>query len=189
VGPGSKGAGGGAAGAVSRDALVEQVAGLVAVRLLDPLEILLGDEVGVAELRRRARVLAEEWAADLLGDDDQRAGLVAARLVAALYTADAPFDPPAGWWRTPLGQVVVRRVGHPAVEAVAYAVAGAMLGMTRQGVHDLATRGKLARHPDGGVTVASVRARLRQRDAEQAQTAPPTPAASPVDTTAQGSTP
>jgi len=38
-------------------------------------------------------------------------------------------------------------------------VAGAMLGVTRQGVHDLVTRGKLARHPDGGVTVDSVRAR------------------------------
>jgi hypothetical protein len=35
-----------------------------------------------------------------------------------------------------------------------------MLGMTRQGVHDLVSRGKLDRHPDGGVTTDSVRARL-----------------------------
>jgi hypothetical protein len=38
-----------------------------------------------------------------------------------------------------------------------------MLGITRQGVHDLVTRGKLARHPDGGVKPESVRARLNQR--------------------------
>lgn len=100
------------------------------------------------------------WAAELLGDDDQVAARTAIRIVAALYPGDTPFDPPAEWWRTPLGQVVLRRAGHPSAEAVSYSVAGAMLGMTRQGVHDLVTRGKLARHPDGGVTVESVRARL-----------------------------
>jgi hypothetical protein len=42
-----------------------------------------------------------------------------------------------------------------------------MLGMTRQGVHDLVTRGKLARHPDGGVTVDSVRARLNRTTTDQ----------------------
>jgi hypothetical protein len=57
---------------------------------------------------------------------------------------------------------VLRRAGHPSAQAVSYSVAGAMLGVTRQGVHDLVTRGKLARHPDGGVTVDSVRARLHR---------------------------
>lgn len=98
----------------------------------------------------------------LLGDDEQAAAHTAIRIVAALYPGDAPFDPPPPWWRTPLGQVVIRRVGHPSVQAVSYSVAGAMLGVTRQGVHDLATRGKLARHRDGGVTVDSVRARLNR---------------------------
>jgi len=50
---------------------------------------------------------------------------------------------------------------------VSYAVAGAMLGVTRQGVHDLVTRGKLARHPSGGVLTASVRDRLVQRSREK----------------------
>jgi hypothetical protein len=36
-----------------------------------------------------------------------------------------------------------------------------MLGVTRQGVHDLVTRGKLARHADGGVTTESVSNRMR----------------------------
>ena len=65
------------------------------------------------------------------------------------------------WWRTPLGQSLAVRVGHPTAEAVTYPVAGAMLGITRQGVHDLVTRGKLARHPTGGVLTTSVRDRLR----------------------------
>jgi hypothetical protein len=55
---------------------------------------------------------------------------------------------------------VLWRVGHPGADAVSYATAGAMLGITRQGVHDLVQRGKLLRHPDGGVVPASVRARF-----------------------------
>jgi DNA-binding GntR family transcriptional regulator len=36
-----------------------------------------------------------------------------------------------------------------------------MLGITRQGVHDLVNRGKLQRDPGGGVLVSSIRDRLR----------------------------
>ena len=50
-------------------------------------------------------------------------------------------------------------------ESVSYATAGAMLGITRQGVHDLVRRGRLPRHPDGGVPSAAVRDRLRDRGA------------------------
>jgi len=49
---------------------------------------------------------------------------------------------------------------------VSYAVAGAMLGVTRQGV-DLVTRGKLARHPGGRVLTAGVRDRIVQRSREK----------------------
>ncbi|MFF5109661.1 hypothetical protein [Streptosporangium sp. NPDC000509] len=83
--------------------------------------------------------------------------------MSALYPSDTPFDPPAGWWTTPFGQAVARRVGHPAAVAVPSSAAAAMLGITRQGVHDLASRGKLERHPDGGITTASIRARLAGR--------------------------
>jgi hypothetical protein len=38
-----------------------------------------------------------------------------------------------------------------------------MLGITRQGVHDLVRRGKLARAEGVGVATASVRARLQSR--------------------------
>ncbi|MGW0230134.1 hypothetical protein ACWDWO_17610 [Actinopolymorpha singaporensis] len=134
-------------------------------RLFDPLEILLGTGPQLDELRDRAAIQAAAWASDLLDDTERQAAHTLARLVGTLWPGDEVFDPPASWWRTPLGQVAVRRVGHPTAAAVTYAVAGAMLGVTRQGVHDLLTRGKLDRHPDGGVTVASVRERLRLREA------------------------
>jgi hypothetical protein len=95
----------------------------------------------------------------MLGHDDRAAAQMIIRVISSLYPGDAPFAPAAEWWRTPLGQVVLRRVGHPSARAVPYSVAGAMLGITRQGVHDLITRRKLERDPEGGVTVASVRAR------------------------------
>jgi len=105
------------------------------------------------------RLRAETWASVMLGPDDRAAVQMIARVISSLYPGDAPFAPPAEWWRTPLGQVAVRRIGHPSAQAVPFSVAGAMLGITRQGVHDLVTRHKLERHPEGGVTVESVRAR------------------------------
>lgn len=142
-----------------RDDLVR----LVTSRLLDPLEILLQSDTLMEPLRARMSQDAEMWAAQLLGADTELAKQVAVRLVAVLHPADAPFDPPEDWWRTPLGRITARRAGHPAKERVSFSVAGAMLGITRQGVHDLVSREKLRRHPDGGVTTSSVRARLDQR--------------------------
>lgn len=153
----------------TRADLVRQLSEIVRARLLDPLEILVGDDADAAAavdfLERRVRAEAQRWAGRLLDDDTATATLTAARLTAALYSGpgsgDRPLDLPPEWWRTPLGQVVARRIGHPTASAVSYVVAGAMLGVTRQGVHDLVRRGKLARHPDGGVTSASVHARIQ----------------------------
>ena len=141
--------------------LVEHLVRLLEIRVFDPLEILLESDEPVGPLRELVRVRARRWAAELLGDDPRASMMVAIRLVGALYPGDTVFDPPVDWWRSPLGRVVAWQVGHPTAAAVPYPVAGAMLGMTRQGVHDLVTRHKLARHPDGGVTTDSVRARLR----------------------------
>lgn len=154
---------------VTHGALVEQLTRLVDVRLIDPLEILLDPEPGAAAggmadaIRDLVRARAARWASDLLGPDDTRAFHLAARLVMALYPGDGPFAPPAEWWQTPLGRVYLRRVGYPGADAVPYPVAGAMLGVSRQFVHDLVSRGKLARHPDGGVRVESIVARLAER--------------------------
>jgi hypothetical protein len=152
------------------DALVEQIARLLDVRLLDPLEVLLeGDDV-VDAVRRLVRLRARCWAGTLRTGGDTAAMMLAARLIATLYPADRRFDPPADWWATPLGQVVAHRAGHPWAESVSYATAGAMLGITRQGVHDLVRRGRLPRHPDGGVPSSAVRDRLRARHQPEEQT-------------------
>ncbi|WP_255608074.1 hypothetical protein [Micromonospora sp. PLK6-60] len=135
---------------------------MIDIRLLDPLEILVDGHHAVDSLRTVVHERARTWATTMLSGDDQAAYAVIVRAISTLYPGDGPFNPPVEWWRTPLGQVVARRVGHPTAESVSYAVAGAMLGITRQGVHDLASRGKLARHPEGGVRSAAVRDRLVQ---------------------------
>jgi hypothetical protein len=145
--------------------LASQLSGLVEVRLLDPLEILLESHADLVPVRRRVTERVEALALALLGDDEVLARMTAIQLVITLYPGDSGFDPPSGWWQTPLGRVMVHRVGHPAADAVSYAVAGAMLGITRQGVHDLVVRGKLDRHENGGVTTASVQRRIGSGDA------------------------
>ncbi len=141
--------------------LVEQIVRLLDVRLLDPLEVLLDGDDAVAALRGLVRVRARRWAETLRDGDETAAVLTGARLIATLYPGDRPFDPPLEWWGTPLGQAVARRVGHPSAASVSYATAGAMLGISRQGVHDLVRRGRLPRHPDGGVPSTAIRDRLR----------------------------
>jgi hypothetical protein len=146
---------------VADDDLVEGIVRLLDVRLLDPLEVLLEGDDAVGALRSLVRLRARRWADTLRGDDETAAVMTAARLIATLHPGDRPFDPPADWWATPLGRIVARRAGHPGAESVSYATAGAMLGITRQGVHDLVKRGRLPRHPDGGVPSAAIRDRLR----------------------------
>ncbi|WP_246064068.1 hypothetical protein [Nonomuraea longispora] len=143
-------------------ALASELAELVGRRIVDPLEILFGSDEQVEPVRARLRIEAEVWAAQLLGPDESLAVRTAARLVAALFPGDGPFDPPDEWWRTAFGRAVARRAGHPGKEAVPFATAGAMLGITRQGVHDLVKRAKLDRHPGGGVSTRSIRERLNQ---------------------------
>jgi hypothetical protein len=156
----------------ARTELVEQIVRLLDIRLLDPLEILLDGDDAVDAMRRLVRIRAGRWADEMLTGDDVAAVGVAARLISALYPADRAFDPPPEWWRTPVGRVVARRVGHPAAESVSYATAGAMLGISRQGVHDLVRRGRLPRHPDGGVPSSAIRDRLRHSGPEPTEEQP-----------------
>jgi hypothetical protein len=142
--------------------LAGELVRLMETRIVDPLEILFESDDQVRPIRKRLRIEAEVWAAQLLGPDDKLAVRTAARLIAAVFPGDEPFDPPQAWWRSAFGQAVARRAGHPGAAAVPYVTAAAMLGITRQGVHDLVKRAKLERHPDGGVTTESVRARLNQ---------------------------
>lgn len=142
-------------------ALYRQLAAEVEARFLAPLDALLDGTAlpnstePLAALRRRLDADAQMWAAQILGPDQALARSTAARVLAAVQ----PSDPDPSWWRTPFGRAVVRLIGHPGRASVSRSVAGAMLGITRQGVQDLVNRGKLARHPDGGVSVASIRDR------------------------------
>jgi hypothetical protein len=147
----------------SVDALAAQLVTLVENRLLDPLEILLESTSDLVPVRSRVARQADGWAEQLLSPDEALAQRAVIRLVVALFPGDGPFDPPPGWWRTPLGRVMAGRVGHPGAESVSYAVAGSMLGISRQGVHDLVTRGKLQRHEKGGVATSSVRERINRQ--------------------------
>ncbi|MEU3274923.1 hypothetical protein ABZ639_29095 [Saccharomonospora sp. NPDC006951] len=145
-------------------AIARQLADDTTERLLGPLDVLLGGEPPspeVAALRSRLAADAEMWAAQVLGEDERLAEDTASRIVSALYRRGTDFEPPASWWATPFGKLVARRFGHPSATVVPATVAAAMLGITRQGVHDLVSRGKLRREPGGhGVLVSSVRERL-----------------------------
>lgn len=144
----------------SRAELAAQLIRLVDVRLVDPLDVLLDGHDSLRPIRTAVSSRAGIWAHRLLHGTDTEAARLIARFVASLYPSDRGFSPPADWWQTPLGRVALWRVGHPGADAVSYAIAGAMLGITRQGVHDLVQRGKLQRHPNGGVVPSSVRARF-----------------------------
>lgn len=150
----------GAVALPSRAELTAHLVRLIDVRLVDPLDVLLDGHDSVRPIRAAIVGRAGIWAHRLLHGTDVEVAALIARFVASLYPSDRGFNPPAEWWSTPLGRVVLWRVGHPGADAVSYATAGAMLGITRQGVHDLVQRGKLLRHPDGGVVPASVRARF-----------------------------
>ena len=141
---------------------------LVEARVLGPVDVLFGLE---KDLRRRAFESVLVWTEELLGTDDDAARITAIRLTSTLFPSDEPFNPPAQWWGTPFGRAVLLRAGHPTAEAVSFTVAAAMLGISRQGVHDLARRGKVQAHPDGGVTVDSVQTRLKERLLNEADTA------------------
>lgn len=153
-------------------ALREHLLGLVEELFLTPLEILGTAPTATRALREWAAVDSSAWAGQLLGPDAWLARQTATRLTSALRGSDGEFNPPTAWWGTPLGRVVARTLGHPGTEAISYAVAGAMLGVTRQAVHDLVVRGKLERSVDGGVVVASVQARLVSRRSRTATSSP-----------------
>ncbi|MBS2540113.1 hypothetical protein KGQ20_45975 [Catenulispora sp. NF23] len=153
----------------AHEELARDLSRLVEARVLGPVDVLFGLDQG---LRRRAFEAVLVWTEELLGPDDDTARMTAIRLISTLFPSDEPFDPPSAWWTTPFGRAVLLRAGHPTAEVVSFTVAAAMLGITRQGVHDLARRGKVQAHPDGGVTVDSVQARLKERLLSEAETSP-----------------
>jgi hypothetical protein len=123
------------------------------------------------ELGGRAHALAtlvggssEVWAEvpgiieRLAGDDDRQAAQTSIDVMAALWPDGT--EPPPEWWHSPLGRLVARSVGTDDAEAVTYSATAAMLGVTIGTIKQLAYRGTLDRHPDGGVLRSSILQRL-----------------------------
>lgn len=141
----------------------------VSTQLVDELDVALAAPTGallgldLAELiedrvRSRAPMLAHQLCQD---DDDRLAAQTVIDVMGALWPSGSPEDVgEADWWRSPLGRMCARSLGHVASDAVTYSVAAAMLGVVRGTVSTLASRGTLERHPDGGITRASVLLRL-----------------------------
>lgn len=125
-------------------------------RLLWALVPLLGQALH-DDYGRRPGEVAGMLAAQLTAGDDRLAAETVIDLAAA---GVIPDDPVSEWWATPLGRAVAASVGHPSAEHVSYSVAGAMLGVTRGRVGQLVAARKLDRHPDGGVSVASIQQRI-----------------------------
>lgn len=125
-----------------------------------PLGVLAGPDAALdwpAALEQRAGVLAAQLCQD---EDDHLAAETVIDVMAALWPTG---DPPPEWWTTPLGRVVARSVGADDAEVVTHSVAAAMLGVTRGTIAQLVHRGKLDRHPDGGVLRSSILQRIAQR--------------------------
>jgi hypothetical protein len=126
--------------------------------------------IGTTEMTAADRVHARApmWAANLLGGDDK---LAAQTVIDVMCVIGADDHQPIEWWATPLGRAVARSVGHPTADTVSYSVAGAMLGVTKQAIHKMVKSGRLTPGRDGGVTVASVQALIRDSCTADAKSA------------------
>lgn len=136
-----------------RDELGDRFRALAAI-LGDP------DSILKAELDIERASISIQWA--LISEDDAESAQAVIDLMAALWPEG--IEPPASWWRTPLGIIAARSTAIDGTEAVTHSVAASMLGVTRGAIGGMIQRGDLDRHPDGGVLRSSVHQRIeRQR--------------------------
>jgi|LSQX01.2.fsa_nt_gb hypothetical protein len=127
--------------------------------------------VGIADLiGRRAFALGVALGREEMAmlDSEPAALRLASRLLAGDPIAGAAVlelawpdcDPPATWWSTPLGAVC--RSAFDDGDGVDLEVAAHCLGVTPRALAGDVEGGLLQRHDRGGVTVASLRGRLRE---------------------------
>jgi hypothetical protein len=136
---------------------VERQIGEELDRVAHPIWFLLAPDL-LAEMESRIASHARAMAGQLAQDEDDR--LAAQTVIDLMTVCYADRDPDSDWWRTPLGRLVARSIGADDAEAVSRSVAAAMLGVHPGTVAQLVHRGRLDRHPDGGITRASVLMRL-----------------------------
>lgn len=141
-------------------ALTDQIADLLADRAL-LLGHLMGDDGAGSRWATMARSQAAHLAEILTTSNDEHEVAELVRNLGALEWGDEA-QPTTEWWRSPLGRVTAASTSidpGARAEALSPTIAGEMLGISRQRVQQLVDTGKLERHPDGGVTRASVLAR------------------------------
>lgn len=139
----------------TQDDIANQLADTLNARIVIALDALGWLDLA-AVAGERLNSATTRLAEQLLSEDDS----VAAQAVLNLTGIAWDAEPPADWWRTPLGRIVARNVRAEESAPVTHQGAALMLGISRGTVGTLVSRGKLERHPDGGVTKASVLARL-----------------------------
>lgn len=113
--------------------------------------------------QQQASRAARRLALSLCDGDDQEAAQATVDVLNVLWPHGAPEDHDPAWWRTPLGRVCARSLGHGTAEAVTHSVAAAMLGTSRGSVAGMVSYGTLDRHPDGGVLRSSVLQRIAEK--------------------------
>lgn len=114
----------------------------------------------IIHVESEAARIAQRTIDPLMASDDKIAGDTVDAVMAALWPVS---DPDHDWWRTPTGRICARSIGHQTTDAVTHSIAGAILGINPKSIGQMVNRGHLERHPDGGVTLASVLLRLDQR--------------------------
>lgn len=129
-------------------------------RPLHALGALLGTEA-VRPIRHHIEECVGEITA-ALRSDGRAARDTALGLMRVLFPWDA--EPPAQWWRTPLGRACATYSVGLYSDRVRANSAAAILGIGPSRVYQLLDSGKLTRHPDGGVTRASVMRRVAHQD-------------------------
>jgi len=126
-----------------------------------PVRSLLGldlDDLLQERIRSRAPMLAAQVCQD---EDDELAAETVIDIMGCLWPNCSPEEAgEASWWRTPLGRMCARSLGHQDSDSVTRSVAAAMLGVHPGTIARYVADGRLERHPDGGITRASVLLRL-----------------------------
>lgn len=95
----------------------------------------------------------------LCSDDEHEVAQAVIDLASALDLGPAT---PASWWASPVGRICAASLAGitPSSDRATAAQTADMLGVGLARVYQLRDAGKLDRHPDGGVTLASVYQRL-----------------------------
>jgi hypothetical protein len=125
-------------------------------RPLRALGELLGTEVVLPVRHHIDERVGEITAA--LRSEGRAARDTALGLMQVMFPGDA--EPPAQWWRTPLGRACATHSVGLYPDQVKANSAADILGVGPSRVYQLLDSGKLLRHPDGGVTRASVMQRV-----------------------------